>query len=115
MTRRGIAIAALCLLSIGSAWALGGGNAGRETKREEITFRFVDTKTGPKLQVNVGDMVFLTSHLTFLHDGKPDSEVFVVKDRVVLRTGKSTVFRLSGKMTMPLRSGLLQHRSRGSN
>ena len=113
MTRRGSTIAVLCLLSIGSAWALGGGDDGKNTKREEISFRSVNTKTGPKIQVNVGDMVFLTSHLTFLHDGKPDSNIRVVKDRVELRTEKSTL--LAKMFTMPLRSGFLQKRSHDSN
>lgn len=109
MSSRTIVIGVVFFVSTTVTWAMAAKKSDVQPHREQITFRSVDTETGPKIEVSVGDMVFLASHITFLHDQKPNSEIRAVKGRFEWTRGMNLMS--TRKMVTNLRGGALSSRS----
>ncbi|QDT44442.1 hypothetical protein Pan241w_45510 [Gimesia alba] len=63
------------------------GNQAAKPKQEMMTFRAIQTVTGPEIEIKVGDLVCSAPYFTFKHKQQPDWSVTPVKGKVQIRRG----------------------------
>jgi len=100
MKRRTILIA-ITLLFGAAMGAIAAENSNPDPKREfgVMSFRCVKTAADERVEVTVGDLVFQATNLTFIRDGKSNTEVSAQNGQVRVETDTSLVTARSIKVS----------------